>query len=109
VLTVEQVAFAASDEGRTPAGFDSAMAHEYVLVGKVAIEPMPGGVLIHDRAIDALRLGAVRDALARVTVRLGRAYGVTLARPVGRGGERAARHAGFPRRRDGGPHDEPAL
>jgi hypothetical protein len=81
VLTVEQVAFAASDEGRTPAGFDSAMAHEYVLVGKVAIEPMPGGVLIHDRAIDALRLGAVRDALARVTVRLGRAYGVTLAGP----------------------------
>ncbi|MBI3347120.1 MAG: hypothetical protein HY020_07905 [Burkholderiales bacterium] len=81
LLSAEQMTFAATDEGRTAEGFKAAAVHEYVLLGKAEIEKLPGGVLIHDRAVDAVRLGAVREALARVTERLGRAYRVTPAGP----------------------------
>ncbi|WP_457421828.1 hypothetical protein [Roseateles sp. P5_E7] len=76
LLSEAQATFAAADEGRTQAGFAAAAAHEYVLIGKAEIERLPGGVLVHDRAVDAVRLGTVRESLARVTERLGRAYGV---------------------------------
>lgn len=75
-LPLEQVNFAASDEGRTQAGFNAALTHEYVLLGKAHVERLPGGTLIHDGAVAPARLAAVRDTLARVTERLGRAYGV---------------------------------
>ncbi|MFT7776783.1 hypothetical protein [Roseateles sp.] len=80
VLPAEQMTFAATDEGRTAAGFAATASHEYVLLGKVEIETLPGGALIHDQTIDAIRLGAVRESLLRVTARLARAYD---ARPAG--------------------------
>jgi hypothetical protein len=81
VLPAEQMTFAATDEGRTAAGFTAAAAHEYVLLGKAEIEALPGGALIHDQAIDAVRLGAVRESLLQVTARLARAYGTKPASP----------------------------
>lgn len=76
VLPAEQMTLAAADEGRTAAGLAAVAAHEYVLLGKAEVEALPGGSLIHDGSVDATRLGAVRESLARVTERLGRAYGV---------------------------------
>lgn len=75
-VPVEQVNFAASDEGRTQAGFNAAVTHEYVLLGRAEVERLPGGTLIHDGAVDPARLAAVRDTLVSVTERLGRAYAV---------------------------------
>ncbi|HEY1131583.1 MAG TPA: hypothetical protein VGF12_19405 [Roseateles sp.] len=81
VIPAAQMTFAAADEGRTAAGFAAAAVHEYVLLGKAEVEALPGGSLIHDRAIDPTRLGAVRESLLRVTERLARAYGTKPAGP----------------------------
>lgn len=80
-LSVDQVAIAIKDDFRTAASSAALTSHEYVLLGKAAVEPLPGGTLIHDGAVDAARLGAVREALAQVTERLSRAYGATPAGP----------------------------
>ncbi|MFG6469242.1 hypothetical protein [Roseateles sp. BYS87W] len=81
VLPAKQVAFAAQDDGKTQAGFDASGSHEYVWLGSAEIEQLPGGVLIHDQAVDATVRSAVRDALRRNTARLARAYGVAPAGP----------------------------
>lgn len=81
LVPAAQVSFAAEDEGRTQAGFTAAGVHEYVLVGQAQIERLPGGALLHDGAVGAARLSAVRNALARVTERLGRAYAAQPAGP----------------------------
>lgn len=80
-VPVEQANFAAADEGRTQAGFTAAVTHEYVLLGRTVVERLPGGVLVHDGAVDAMRLAAVRNTLKQVTERLGRAYAVMPAGP----------------------------
>jgi len=81
LVSVDQVAAAIQDDGRTAASSSALTTHEYVLLGKAEIQTLPGGALIHDGAVHTTRLGAVRDTLARVTERLGRAYGVMPAGP----------------------------
>ncbi|OWQ86882.1 hypothetical protein CDN99_19425 [Roseateles aquatilis] len=81
VIGVDEVALALKDEGGTAAGWSALAANEYVFVGKADVTAMPGGVLIHDGALDAPRLGAVRSTLEGVTQRLARAYGVVPAGP----------------------------
>ncbi len=81
VITAEQVALAAQDEGRTPAGWAALAANEYSFIGKATVEPLSGGVLIHDGRLDAPRLDAVRTSLGQVVPRLTRAYGVSPAGP----------------------------
>jgi len=81
VVTVAQVAAALQDEGRTSAGWDALAANEYAFLGQAPLETLPGGVLVNDGAVDATRLQAVHEALARTTERLASAYGVPPAGP----------------------------
>lgn len=80
-IAAEQVDRSIEDEGRTASGFSGLGANEYVFLGRADTVPLPGGVLIHDRVLDAARLDAVRATLGAVTERLGRAYGVMPAAP----------------------------
>lgn len=81
LIAADTVAMALQDEGRTAASWEALAANEYTFLGDAPLEALAGGVLVHDGAVDAGRLQAARETLARTTERLTRAYGVAPAGP----------------------------